>query len=536
MTTLKFKCTLLSDVILNQKAASEGQNRTLDFIPGSCFLGIVADKIYNDQSGVKGVEALDLFHNGNVIFGDAHPVCEYYDEDDYENPKISNYRSLKIPATVHKPKMDKKNAYLFHFVPDLSSDYIKKLQLKQEKSGFFDFSFVGSNNVKTAKKVHTDNSMAIKSAYNRSQRRSEDKQMYGYESLNRGLKMYFEVIVNDDKYKQIIIDNLQGHNRVGRSRTAQYGLVNIQFLDKADKEYKEIESTNNLCKVKHKDGNTEVTDDCAVVYADGRLIFLDDNGLPTFNITADKLGLDGTIIWDRSQVRTFQYSPWNYHRQCFDADRCGFEKGSVFVVKTTRKSFESQYVGDYQHEGFGKVIYNPDFLLRAKTINGLYQYALDDNEKPQPQSEASEVRKQRIKVEINNLQSHNNQLLSYLAAQKEEELKEDNIFEKVSEFVIANKNKFSGEKFASQWGSIRSIAMKHPTFDELKEELFEHTIDKNGKKEPHAYLTHGVAKDKWKKGGRFDIFKKFFYGLSDYEGDFAQLVIINLAAQMAKQK
>ena len=108
MTTLKFRCTLLSDVILNQKAASEGQNRTLDFIPGSCFLGIVADKIYSDKSGI---EALNLFHNGTVIFGDAHPVCEYYVEDDYENPKISNCRSLKIPAAVHKPKTDKKNAF-----------------------------------------------------------------------------------------------------------------------------------------------------------------------------------------------------------------------------------------------------------------------------------------------------------------------------------------------------------------------------------------------------------------------------------------
>ena len=39
---LAFAAELLSDVILNQKAATEGPNKTLDFIPGSCFLGIVA--------------------------------------------------------------------------------------------------------------------------------------------------------------------------------------------------------------------------------------------------------------------------------------------------------------------------------------------------------------------------------------------------------------------------------------------------------------------------------------------------------------
>ena len=48
MTTIKFKCTLLSDVILNQKAATDGPNKTLDFIPGSSFLGIAASRLYSE--------------------------------------------------------------------------------------------------------------------------------------------------------------------------------------------------------------------------------------------------------------------------------------------------------------------------------------------------------------------------------------------------------------------------------------------------------------------------------------------------------
>ena len=42
MTTLKFKCHLDSDVVLNLSAATEGSNKTLDFIPGNVFLSIVA--------------------------------------------------------------------------------------------------------------------------------------------------------------------------------------------------------------------------------------------------------------------------------------------------------------------------------------------------------------------------------------------------------------------------------------------------------------------------------------------------------------
>jgi len=518
MTTLKFKCTLLSDVILNQKAASESQNQTLDFIPGSCFLGIVADKIYGP---VKETDITwDLFHSGNVIFGDAHPICKLYNENG--SYVLSGFRSLRIPAGIHTPKTQS-GAYLYHLIPNLSSDKIKRLQLQQSKSGFCDFSTTGTNNVKLARIVDCDKSVAIKSAYDRDKRRSEDEKLFGYESLSRGLAMYFEVIV-DNKYRQIIIDNLTGINRIGRSRTAQYGSVEITFL-KENEEYKDFQTTNNLCKITYKDGVENETNDCAVVYADGRLIFLDDAGLPKFNITAADLGLNGEIIWERSQVRTFQYAPWNYQRQCFDADRCGFEKGSVFVVKTTETNFESKYVGSFKKEGFGKVIYNPDFLLNAKT-SGSYLYSIIKNEKPKSKAEADVDFEKRIETEIQNLKADHIAVLSYLANQKQCELDQKRIYDKVEEFVSEFGGKFNGDKFKSQWGSIRSIAMKNPSYQDLVNKLFE---PKKG------YLSHGVAMEKWKKGERLDDFKDFFETLPS-EGNFAQLVIINLAAQMAKQK
>ena len=71
MKVLNFRCTLLSDVVLNQKSATEGTNVTLDFIPGNCFLGIVAGTLYNTLS--KPEEKNLLFHSGKVRFGDAHP-------------------------------------------------------------------------------------------------------------------------------------------------------------------------------------------------------------------------------------------------------------------------------------------------------------------------------------------------------------------------------------------------------------------------------------------------------------------------------
>lgn len=90
MKTLQFKCKLLSDVILNQRAATEGNQESLTFIPGNCFLGIVAKDYMNFQPQ----EQAEIFHSGHVRFGDAHPAS-----------KDAKTRSLHIPASLFYPKL-----------------------------------------------------------------------------------------------------------------------------------------------------------------------------------------------------------------------------------------------------------------------------------------------------------------------------------------------------------------------------------------------------------------------------------------------
>ena len=487
MKTLKFKCTLLSDVILNQKAATEGPNQTLDFIPGNCFLGIVASQ-YN--TFVKEI-AMEIFHSGRVRFGDAHP-------------SQGNMRGLKVPASMYYPKLSKpsEKLYIHHAIKHFEE--LKTEQPKQCRSGFYDFSST------QAMLIKTDTHFAIKSAYDRRQRRSKDEQMFGYESLQKGLELFFEVQVDTDNLAKVICDSLVGDNkRVGRSRTAQYGLVKIEEWD-----YEEIQSDapqNGL----------------VVVYADGRLLFLDDNGVPVFKPTVEQLGLpDGArIVWEKSQIRTFQYAPWNFKRQCFDSDRCGIEKGSVFVVDVaechTLPELASQYVGSYRNEGFGKVIYNPKFLQAQPNTNGLAVFTLDSHKDRPSENEAHTD------------QLKGTTLLQYVGHQLKREQIESAVYEMVNEWVDAHKGIFKGETFASQWGTIRSIAMQNKKLCDLKSELFEKTkVNRNEKSVSDAYLTHGVAADKWKERGRLKLFKEFVENLSD---ENAQIAIINLASEMQKE-
>lgn len=474
MVRMKFTCTLLSDIILNQNAGSKEKQSTLDFIPGNVFLGIAASKLY----GLLDPErSMAIFHSGKVRFGDAHPLYE-------------GKRTLKIPAVLYYKKGESltgDGAYvMYKWNPD------DGVQPKQCRNGFYAFSGDdGCIEVKTTKNI------AIKSAYDRNERRSKDEAMFAYESLGKGMRFAFDVECDDENLSDIIKKALVGRRHAGHSRTAQYGLVNIQEAD-----FAEI-------------GSLTPYESFATVYADSRLIFMDAFGNLTFRPTAQDLGFgkDAKIDWDHSQIRIFQYAPWNAKRQVPDADRCGIEKGSVFVINLNGgiSPSESAYVGCYKNEGFGKVIYNPEFLKADDTGKSTLIFK-EDKAKEGTNSEAN--------ADLDTYKSALNQpLMQRLMSLNATKC---NIYDIVNEFVSKNARNFrrDDERFASQWGYIKTLAERSENFDTFQEEL-----DK--------YLSHGVAQDKWQYK-RLYLDKFIKEDLKNIANCWRE-IMINLSAEMAKK-
>lgn len=474
MVRMKFTCTLLSDIILNQNAGSKEKQSTLDFIPGNVFLGIAASKLY----GLLDPErSMAIFHSGKVRFGDAHPLYE-------------GKRTLKIPAVLYYKKGESltgDGAYvMYKWNPD------DGVQPKQCRNGFYAFSGNdGCIEVKTTKNI------AIKSAYDRNERRSKDEAMFAYESLGKGMRFAFDVECDDENLTDIIKKALVGRRHAGHSRTAQYGLVNIQEAD-----FAEI-------------GSLTPYESFATVYADSRLIFMDAFGNLTFRPTAQDLGFgkDAKIDWDHSQIRIFQYAPWNAKRQVPDADRCGIEKGSVFVINLNGgiSPSESAYVGCYKNEGFGKAIYNPEFLKADDTGKSTLIFK-EDKAKEGMNSEAN--------ADLDTYKSALNQpLMQRLMSLNATKC---NIYDIVNEFVSKNARNFrrDDERFASQWGYIKTLAERSENFDTFQEEL-----DK--------YLSHGVAQDKWQYK-RLYLDKFIKEDLKNVANCWRE-IMINLSAEMAKK-
>lgn len=501
MKTLKFKCTLLSDVVLNTKAATQGEQTTLNFIPGNNFLGIVA----NWYNRFSSEEQMEIFHSGHVRFGDGNPVN-----------KGDKMRSLHVPATFFYPKGKKIWDHLYvgqgYSRSEDKQDNGKPMQLKQCRTGYYIFQNGTGAEVKTIK------SFSQKSAYERTLRRSKDEQMYGYEALGKGQEYLFCVEVDNEVLANTIREALVGVHHIGSSRTAQYGQVIITEAD-----FDEVQGSKQALETRN---GIRVA-----VYADSRLIFLDDAGQPKTLIEAADLGLTGEIDWNFSQVRTFQYAPWNGKRQTRDADRYGVEKGSVFFVDCPNAPVTSAYIGSYRNEGFGHVIYNPDFLQWGSG-NGLAKYRLK-------QFTLTD------KVATKAAYLEGTPLLNFLGTKQKEQDAIENILQKVNEFVDKNEKKFKDADFASQWGKIRDIALKHPDRKMIYKELFEKLVSVKHSASPSnpvarteikncGYLVHGVSAKKWAQSGRADSLKVFIND-PNIDPAYIQQAVVNLASEMAKK-
>ena len=166
---------------------------------------------------------------------------------------------------------------------------------------------------------------------------------------------------------------------------------------------------------------------------------------------------------------------------------------------------KSQYVGYYKNEGFGKVIYNPPFLAGNSSEQGKALFTLEEKkDKIAPSTHAPKP---------------DSSLIDFLESRKQTVKSNQTVYQLVQDEVKALEPFFKKGKFASQWGSIRSLAMITSDSQQLIT-----AID--------AFLSHGVAKDKWEEQNRKGQLDKF---MLQHVNEDLQSIMINLASEMAKK-
>lgn len=468
MKKYQYKCTLLSDVVITSMAATEGYKESLDYIPGSKFLGIVAKELYDERNSEK---TLDLFHNGKVKYSDA--ILLY-----------GNSALLKVPFSWYheKGKAISDDIYLYH---NLSKN--NNSQLKQARAGYFS----PESNVFIA----LNQEFSLKSAQDAAKRRSKDGQMFGYYSLKAGTEWTF--IIEDEKgiYADEIKNIITGKQCIGRSRSAEYGLVNIAFLNEVKNE-------------DEKQLNSKI-----ILYAKSNLCFLDDDtGRFTARPTAKQLtGIENAeILWEKCQVRTRNYKTWNRYRNNKDAERLIIERGSVFVIKLNNPASSNYFargIGSFKNEGFGEVLVNPGFLI-------------SDNEN----LSINLVKKEIKSASINAVEKgvNDKEVLNCLKKIRLRNRFDYSIDKMVNDFIQTNKKSFGKGISKSQWGTLRNYGKHLNTKKQFETMVFDKSV---------GFLYRGQSENEWRQKNRRVILENFLKNLKEEE---YLPFIIKLSNQMAK--
>jgi hypothetical protein len=347
--------------------------------------------------------------------------------------------TYKIPLSFFYEKLTPTKV-----INQVQEDLRSLTQAKQLRAGYISKDFVLS---------YLDYNYAQKSGYNKSKRRSRDSSMYGYSSIQKGTKWQFVLkydanIVEESEIEQIK-KALVGRQRLGKSKSSQYGEIEIASLE-SDALAPNKTRLNPL--------GSEV-----ILYLKSRVALSNKEGNPSYDLRYLAEGLkDEQIDWSRTQLRTSTYNRYDGSRKSKDTQRVVINAGSVVVLRNISQEMVSQIsegVGLYLSEGFGEILINPTFLMEKSFT--LSEYKVNKTVSP---------------VDIYD------DMVKFLFIKEEERRKQLDIASTVHTFIEANRAIYS-KAMNAQWGTIRSFCSSS------NDELIKNRVE--------AYITDGVAKDKW---------------------------------------
>lgn len=447
MRELRFEITFKSPVILQASSNTQGKMSSLDFIPGSAFLGMVASR-YSDFG-----DPFKIFHSGAVKFCDAAPIKD-------------GKEFFKIPLSYFHEKLDGSKIYNHHLLSREESE--KFTQLKQMRSGYI-------NDEK--EKLSLKYEYSQKSAYDKEKKRSMDGQMYGYEALRAGMKWQFGVKFEPSVSEgdiNCVKETLVRSTRLGKSKSAEYGAVEIKFIG---------ENTDEIQSFTPPEGYT-------FVYAKSRLALIDENGNPSYDVKYILPNLDDDKVkYEKTQIRISNFTPYNGARSTKDYERACINKGSVIALKNLSAEQIAALkngVGAYLSEGFGEVLINPWFLNGGDAKNNPIEF--------QKEAETEHSTKEIP------IQSDLAKFLKQKQTTKDQALE---IAERVADFIKSHKDKFS-KISKSQWGAIRSIckevAVSDKVLNDKDDEIENQTTaekNKNIAGQISKFMRNGVRSANW---------------------------------------
>jgi CRISPR-associated protein Csx10 len=343
MRSLDLTLTLIDDLVASERPATEGGHESLDYLPGSMFLGAVASRLY---ARLERGDAYRLFHSGAVRFGDGVPLAQ-------------GHPCWPMPLSWHEAKgkgaCGKGDILDPDMLWNLQHGDLSEGQPKQLRDG----------SVRADGYCHwVPKALRMKTAIDPRTGRVAEAQLFGYEAIQAGQVYAVRIEADDDLPQPLwkaVTDLFAGSTEVllGRSRSAEYGRVRVEM------------ARQNLDPPESAE---DTPADSLTLWCLSDLALMDPWGQPTLAPQPKHFGLDrGKLDPDGTFLRFRRFAPWNAYRRAHDLQRQVIRRGSIIafagidppLTKDERQHLAAG-VGLHREQGLGRVCLDPQLMATLR--------------------------------------------------------------------------------------------------------------------------------------------------------------------------
>jgi len=341
----------LQPLMLSDTNEDESQS----FIPGKVILGMFAGtyaRNNKNETGDKDTVFNDLFLNSATMYTNAYPA---------KNISGKWYRYVPAPFYINSLKKTEKlvNVLTANAHDECSGEYDTQNgnQPKQLKGKYVLYK---GNEWDV---LEPDMSIVYHHSKRNPSKDGQDGILYTLETIDEN-QYFFGSIITKRKYEKYFSDPAKYKSiRLGKSRSAQYGLCEYQICN-----------TEGIC---HKEKTTVSEDKYLVVTFISDAIFLDhqsgfvNDAVKVRELTAKALGLSADKVgnevklensesdkperWDSLTFHTVcgYNTQWNARRQTMPAIKSG--SAMVFFCPKDSAFEEKKFIGERNLEGYGEI-------------------------------------------------------------------------------------------------------------------------------------------------------------------------------------
>lgn len=364
---LRYRLVLTAPAVIPTADGDPNTVVTRRDVPGSNIWGAAAYRYLSQPNHTSGDEAFcHAFLDGGLRFLTAYPEA-----DDPEVNIRMPQRLIPIPHSIRKFKEDEGLVDFVESSP--GEDPIKRLDRR--------YAIISEGHLAT---------QAVKTELNYHHARAKDRRkgralgaevpnggaLFTYEAIEAGQAFQGTVLGSKDDLKNLQTYLQRGLVRIGRSRSAQYGEAEFEWLDDAPQALNERVEWNGFDEQQSPNGSN--SGECLIITTLSPLMTVNDYGHPEAHFPKDELAdaLDlevSELKLRNSYTRTEVIGGYHSHLRLPRQQWPAIAPGSVFVFETEQK-FDQECLLQLEHnglglrkgEGFGRIAVNRQGSLQLR--------------------------------------------------------------------------------------------------------------------------------------------------------------------------